>query len=356
CSSRNLHGDGPEGGRHGVEGPLMLGQKNTVIGARGGAKYRVELGRDQELGRSEALLRLQGEELIEAKAADVAAQLNLVLQSVPWMTLQDLRRDRKFHEVAVQRVGRTGYTTIYETRTGISRFHRDRKYENVNLRRFSKSLPAFWAIVRKSLKGKSASGYYDWREPDGSVRPKYMYAIPLRVRTGDGVRLTVAATAYVDEFTQAIREAKAIHQDTTRFLMNTIGMSIQAFRKTGQVVMGLGIVVASLLALCVGIYFSRTIGRLRNATSRVNAGDYAVRVRSSMSGEMGTLVLTSTLWLPSWKQRQCRSSVWKRAKKSSDRPMESCSGRSLSGRGRRGPWPPRQQGWQSPCGPLVKGS
>ena len=149
----------------------------------------------------------------------MAAQLNLVLQSVPWMTLRDLRRDGKFHEVAVQRVGRTGYTTLYETRTGISRFHRDRKYENVNLRRFSKSLPAFWEIVRKSLKGKTASGYYDWTEPDGSVRQKYMYTIPLTVRTGDDVRLTVAATAYVDEFTQAIQEAKAIHQDTTQFLM-----------------------------------------------------------------------------------------------------------------------------------------
>jgi PAS domain S-box-containing protein len=250
----------------------------------------VESGRDQEWGRSEALLRLQGEELIQAKAADVAVQLNLVLRSVPWMTLRDLQRDRKFHEVAVQPVGRTGYTTLYETRTGISRFHRDRKYENVNLRRFSKGLPAFWEIVRKSLKGKSASGYYDWKEPDGNARQKYMHAIPLTVRTGDGVRLTVAATAYVDEFTQAIREAKAVHQDTTRFLMGTIGTSIQAFQKTGLVVMGLGIAVAALLALWVGSYFSRTIGRLRDATSRVNAGDYAVRVRSSMSGEIGTLV------------------------------------------------------------------
>ena len=55
----------------------------------------VESGRDQEWGRSEALLRLQGEEQIRAKAADVAVQLNLVLRSVPWMTLQDLQRDRQ---------------------------------------------------------------------------------------------------------------------------------------------------------------------------------------------------------------------------------------------------------------------
>ena len=250
----------------------------------------VQSGRDQEWRRSEALLRQQGEEQIRAKATDVAVQLNLVLRSVPWMTLQDLQRDGKFHKVAVQPVGRTGYTFLYETRTGISRFHGDRKYENVNLRRFSKSLPAFWAIVRKSLRGMVADGYYDWKEPDGHLRQKYMYAIPLTVRTGDGVRLTLAATAYVDEFTQAIREAEVVHQDTTRFLAGTIGTSIQALRKTGLTAMGLGIVVACLLALCAGRYFSRTIGRLRDATSRVIAGDYAVRVRSSMSGEIGTLV------------------------------------------------------------------
>jgi PAS domain S-box-containing protein len=250
----------------------------------------VESGRDREWGRSEVLLQLQGEELIQAKAQDVAKQLNLVLQSVPWMTLADLRRDSKFHEVAVQRVGRTGYTVVYETRSGVSRFHKDRKYENVSIRRFSKSLPALWELLRKSQKGKRVGGYYDWKEPDGNIRRKYMYAIPLTVRTGDNIRLTVAATAYVDEFTQPIREAKGIHQETTRFLMNTIDASIQEFRRKGLVAMGLGIVVASLLALWIGRYFSRTITRLRDATSRVNAGDYAVRVRSSMSGEIGTLV------------------------------------------------------------------
>jgi PAS domain S-box-containing protein len=250
----------------------------------------VQSGRDREWLRGEAFLRLQGEERVRAKARDVALQLNLVLAGVPRMTLRDIQRDPKFHEVAVQRVGRTGYTALYETRTGIVRFDRERKYENANLRRFSKSLPAFWAIVRKSLGGKPAGGYYDWKEPDGHLRQKYMYTVPLSVRTGDGVRLTVAATAYVDEFTQAIREAEAVHQETTRFLVGTIGASIQDFQKTGLVEMGLGIAVACLFALCVGRYFSRTIGRLRDATSRVNAGDYAVRVRASTSGDLGTLV------------------------------------------------------------------
>ncbi len=250
----------------------------------------VQTGHDRQWEQSEALLRKSGEEIIQTKATDVALQLDLVLRSVPWMTLQDLQRDRAFREIAIRRVGLTGYTLLYETRTGIIRFTQDRRYRNVRLRRFAESLPAFWAIVRKSLRGEVASGYYDWKEPDGSMRRKYMYAVPLRVRTGDGVRLTVATEAYVDEFTQGVDEAKAIHQDAARFLMRTINTSIQGFQKTGLTVMGLGIIVASLLALWAGSYFSRTVNRLREATGRVKAGDYAVRVRSSMSGEMGTLV------------------------------------------------------------------
>jgi len=250
----------------------------------------VQSGRDLEWRRGEVVLRQQGEERIRAKAMDVAQQLNLVLAGVPWMTLRDLQRDAKFHEIAVQRVGRTGYTVLYETRTGIGRFYKGQKYENVSLRRFSKSLPSFWAIVRKSLRGKVAAGYYDWKEPDGRLRQKYMYAVPLSVRTGDGVRLTVAATAYVDEFTQAIREAETVHQDTTRFLIGTIGTSIQDFQETGLAEMGLGIAVACLFALFMGSFLSRTIGRLRDATSRVIAGDYAVRVRAPMSGDIGTFV------------------------------------------------------------------
>jgi len=249
----------------------------------------VESGRAEEWARSETLLHLQGEDLIRHKAEDVAKQLNLVLRSVPWMALEDLQRDPNFRKVAVQRVGRTGYTMVYGTTSAVSRFHKDRKYENVNFRRFSKNLPEFWEIIKSARRGP-VGGYYDWNDPDGIVRRKYMYAIPLVVPTGDGIRLSVAATTSVDEFTQPIQEAKAIHQQTTRFLVNTIDGSIEAFRKTGVAVMGVGIILASLLAFFAGRYFSRAIVRLRDAMTRVNQGDYLVRVRSSTSGEIGTLL------------------------------------------------------------------
>ena len=158
----------------------------------------ISAGHKEGWTQSETLLREQGETLIRDKARDVALQLDLVLRSVPWMTLKDLQRDPSFREIAVQKVGQTGYTALHEAKTGVIRFHRDRKVENVGARRFATRLPAFWEITRRSLGGRSTGGYYDWAEPDGQVRKKYMYVVPLRETTGDGVRLSVAATAYVE--------------------------------------------------------------------------------------------------------------------------------------------------------------
>src|SRR5690606_4525585 len=46
------------------------------------------------------------------------------------------------------------------------------------------------------------SGYYNWKDSDGSIRPKFMYTTPVQ-----GTNLIVAATTYIDEFS---KPAKAI--------------------------------------------------------------------------------------------------------------------------------------------------
>jgi hypothetical protein len=63
----------------------------------------------------------------------------------------------------------------------------------------SNKLPAFWKIVEASLKGP-ASGYYDWKDADGRIRPKYMYLAPVK-----DTDLIVAATTYIDEFSRPSR-------------------------------------------------------------------------------------------------------------------------------------------------------
>lgn len=138
--------------------------------------------------------------------------------------------------------------------------------------------------------GKSTGGYYDWLDTDGLTRKKYMYIVPVKQKTGDGVRLSVAAAADVDEFTQPVRKAELVHRNSARYVTETVHKLIGSFRQAGLLFMGLAILVVSLLASLVGRYFSRTITELSAATSRVNEGDFNVAVKPPMSGEVGTLV------------------------------------------------------------------
>ena len=50
-------------------------------------------------------------------------ELDLTLQSYPYMTLEDLQRDKAFRKIAIQPVGQTGYTSLHDSYTGIIRFH-----------------------------------------------------------------------------------------------------------------------------------------------------------------------------------------------------------------------------------------
>ncbi len=263
-----------------------------IFGSRfqSGIQHAIEEGYKEEWTQSSALLTKIGEKSIRQKAFDMAEQLNLTLQSHPYMTLDDLRRDRKFRSVAVQEIGERGYTGLYETNTGIIRFHRDRKLENTSTQAFEKSLPAYWEIIKSSRSGKPSSGYFDWLERDGGVSQKYMYTVPLTQTTADGRQLTAFVTTYLDEFTRPIREAQAIQQKTARNLLTTTAVLLGSFRDKGLLFMGMGILLVSFIALAIGMYFSRGISRLSEATKKVNAGDFTVCVQPVLSGEIKTLM------------------------------------------------------------------
>jgi hypothetical protein len=88
---------------------------------------------------------------------------------------------------------RQGNTAIHDDR-GINYFHVNPQIVGTDLHDLSTKLPAFWKILEASLKGP-ASGYYDWKDADGKIRPKYMYLSPVK-----DTDLIVAATTYIDEF------------------------------------------------------------------------------------------------------------------------------------------------------------
>ena len=252
--------------------------------------YAVHQGQEEQWQRSEAVMRKMGEDFIRQKGLDVVLQLELYLQAHPEMTLEDLQNDLKFREIAVQPVGKKGYTAVQDLDTAINRFHKNSKTENLDLHSLSDKLPEFWTIMKDSLDGRYSHGYYKWKGPNGEIRDKFMYIAPLNKKTADGVGLGVAATTYIDEFTYPILAAQDVSHSTSRYLMIVLNDLIQSFKTVGFLSMSLGIVFIIILAIWTGFYFSRAVTDLQEATQAVNQGNFDLRVTPTMSGDVGQLI------------------------------------------------------------------
>ncbi len=249
----------------------------------------IQQGQEEQWQRSKAVLRQMAENFIRHKALDVVLQLELYLKAHPDMTVEELQRDPEFREIAVQPIGK-GYTAVQDSDTAVNRFHKNPKIENLDLHSLADKLPEFWSIMEASLGGRYSRGYYRWKDLDGEIRDKFMYIAPLGQKTADGVRFGVAATTYIDEFTRSIQAAQDVSRGTTRYLMSTVNRLTESFRTMGFGFMGLGIVLVLFLAYWMGIYFSRAVTQLREATRAVNQGNFDIRVKPPMSGDVGELV------------------------------------------------------------------
>jgi PAS domain S-box-containing protein len=251
----------------------------------------IELGYRQDMFLVEIMLKDMGETTIYNRVNEIAQQLDSVIESVPWMTAEDLQLDSKFRDIAVQSISQTGYTYLFDADSVVVRFHRDKRLEGKDLRYALRGLPDFQAVLQASLKGPNAArGYYQLKAGDGNLMKRFVCIVPLRTRTYDHVRFMVAATVNVEDLSAPVKETEAIHQTTKNYLTIASNQAIQSFRHRGLLLMGIGILTVSLLAFAMGLYFSRAVRRLREAMARINGGDYSTPVPISGSGEVSTLI------------------------------------------------------------------
>lgn len=234
-----------------------------------------------------------GERMIRDKSRDVAHQIEIFIKSNPRLKMSALRTNKELKKIAVQPVGQTGYTAVHDDK-GINYFHRNPKIIGMNLRELATKYPEFWMILEKSLTA-NASGHYNWPEPDGSVKSKYMFITPVR-----GTNLRVAATTYIDEFSAPARQMKQkleeIHERTERKLLGASGRTLERFRGSTQRTLNLFLIVM-IISLAVIVFltywFSRRIVRpiihLTRVTNRISLGDLDTKVEITSRDEVGLL-------------------------------------------------------------------
>jgi len=228
--------------------------------------------------QSTEALRQVGEEAIREKALDVAAQVALYLESQLESASarpENLMSDQDLAAIAVQPVGETGYTAVYD-QEGIVYFHADPALVGTNMRSLARALPAFWSIYERSLQGAESDGYYRWKDADGTMRDKYMSCVPV-----EDTPLRVAATTYIDEFYRPILE--------------TSEQIDRTFRET-YVVLSSALVALAAVAVGVALWLawgiSRPVHRLIQAAVALERGIYEPGLLSqdiSRQDDMGRL-------------------------------------------------------------------
>jgi HAMP domain-containing protein len=230
------------------------------------------------LKESKNSLDKMGELVIRDKALSVANQMEIFIKSHPKMKREDLYRDPWLKEIAVQKVGETGYTAIHDNR-GINYFHTNPQIVGTDLHQLAEKLPAFWKILEKSLTGP-ASGYYDWKDADGKMRPKYMVLTPVK-----DTDLIVASTTYIEEFSKPSKAIEEKMKQIERRYADQYEGKFQAF----YIVILLVLVV--LLAV-IYLYSRSVIGPIRQLSevaNKISMGELDAPIEVKATGEVGVL-------------------------------------------------------------------
>ena len=230
---------------------------------------------------STKIVNQMAEEKIADLSTAVAIQSRLYLLAHPELKKEDFMNDMGFKTLAVQKVGLTGYTALYEMpdpenvwRTWA---HVNPKIISIDMSTLKKPLgrnfPGFWKIYTGVKGGKRSQGYYTWQDKDGKFRDKFMVCTPVA-----GTPFVVAATTYLDEFTGPIKlmesRAEILTQKTRLMTYAILGGTLL------------------LIGIIVSIYGHRLTSKIKSLTDvaeRISIGDLEIEVEAQSRDEIGEL-------------------------------------------------------------------
>jgi len=244
---------------------------------------------ESAINDSTSALENIGAQIIEQKARDVARQCEIYILSHPDMTVADLQASAEFQEIAVQPVGETGYTALTDYETLICRFHKSPGLVDLDLHTIAQKLPSFWGVMEPTQGGKISSGYYDWEEPDGSIRKKYMYITPVNAKTAGGAGMHVAATTYIDEFSKPVEETKNKITAATSVTNEHINRQIDDTQNTFIGILTAMIFVVAGCSFLLSRMITNPIMALKKGSEAMGRGDLDCRVKVKTGDELEDL-------------------------------------------------------------------
>lgn len=234
--------------------------------------------------KSTDLVLQEGAEKLMQKARDVALQCEIYLKANPDLVREDFAYDPEFTEIAVQTVGKTGYTDVFQEPEG-DRFWTIWAHPNPNIigtddtdlirKALGPHFDAFWKILTASQGRKEAQGFYAWKDADGKLRDKYMAIAPIRIENSP---FHLMSTAYIDEFTQKTESLKKAAKSMTK--------KIQYFN---MFVLFSIMIIIGLCILIYGYRLTKNIQYLTEVADRISVGDLDAEIKINSNDEIGDL-------------------------------------------------------------------
>ncbi len=239
--------------------------------------------------KSTALVEDAGQEQLMQKARDVALQCELYLKAHPDLKRTDFTYDPEFNQIAVQKVGKTGYTCLIQEPQadwdGHSQGWTIWAHPNPNIigiddidlikKALGPFFPQFWKVLTACKGRQESEGPYRWKDPDGKIRKKYMAIAPINI---PGKPFDLMATAYMDEFTQKT--------DSLRDYANKMALHT---RNVILWVLGLLIFIIGFCIIIYGYRLTRNIQYLTEAADRISVGDLEAEIEIKSKDEIGNL-------------------------------------------------------------------
>ncbi len=230
---------------------------------------------------SKKVLTSLGEYVVQDKAGDVARELSLLLGGRKHYDYDQIRRDPKIRQVAIQEIytpqGPAGYTDLYDNR-GFILFHPDQNVEGRNQLDWQEDYPETTDMIRRSLSENQVTGYYKFFDKEKKERSRYAARVHV-----PGTPFVVAAIINIDEFflptQEKMRQAsQSIVAEARQGIENHYAHTEQQLRFIGLTAGGVLCLIGALFGVLFAGTISRPISRLRDGVRQVGEGDFSVAV------------------------------------------------------------------------------
>lgn len=232
---------------------------------------------------SSKALEAMGEDIIRQKAKDFAVQCEIFIRAHPQMSINELQADPEFKRIAVQSVGRTGYTLVYD-RSGRMLMHPNSDLVNFDLHRWRTKLPDFWQLFASTFDGTEGSGFYDWQDSDGVIRRKFMYMVPIR-----GTMLMAGATIYLGEYTLPITETREKISRSTQEVRTMLNDSLSGANATFINILIAMVLIVGIISLLLSRMITDPIWTIIEGIKAIGRGNLDFRVEVKTGDELEEL-------------------------------------------------------------------